>query len=105
MQLRKYRWSRDYESAEEELVRQLAVRNVQAERWHIEEHAKIQERTYDFDSRLWCVEGSIVIHADGKNISLQPGDTLDVPAGTGHSASAGMTGAVCFQAPAATAKN
>jgi len=103
MQLRKYRWSRDYESAEEELVRQLAVRNVQAERWHIEEHDKLEDRTYAFDSRLWCVEGSIMIHVAGKNISLQPGDTLDIPADTAHSATAGMTGAVCFQAHANTA--
>ena len=101
MQLRKYRWSRDYESAEEELEQLFAHKKIQAERWHADEFQELPGQTLPHDRQLWCAEGSIVytVHApDGdKRFSLQPGDALDLPAGTRHSAVAGFTGAVCYR--------
>jgi quercetin dioxygenase-like cupin family protein len=98
MQLRKYRWSRHYESAEEELLGMLDSKNIQAERWEAEEGQDIDLRALAEDTHLWCAEGSMVVHIDGKNISMQPGDTLDIPANTPHKATAGMTGVVCYEA-------
>ena len=98
MQLRKYRWSRHYESAEEELVGILTSKKITAERWHADEGHVFESHTHEYDKQLWCAEGSIVFVVNGKSISLQPGDALDLPAHTEHSATAGMTGAVCFEA-------
>jgi quercetin dioxygenase-like cupin family protein len=97
MHLRKYRWSRHYESAEAELIELLRAKNIAAERWAAEEYEVLAERREPHDIRLWCAEGSITFTANGQTFRLQPGDTLDLPAGTAISATAGFTGAVCYE--------
>lgn len=99
MILRKYRWSRDYESAEEELVAMLARKNIDAERWVAEEYEDFPPRTHSLDKHLWCVEGSIEFLITGKSIWLQAGDSMDLPAGTVYSAKAGFSGCVCYESP------
>jgi mannose-6-phosphate isomerase-like protein (cupin superfamily) len=98
MKLRKYRWSRDYESAEEELTSFFTRHKLTPERWHAEGREAFALRTHEYDMQLWCAEGSIILTIDGKAISLQPGDALDVPAGTPQSAVAGIAGVVCYEA-------
>ena len=102
MKLRKYRWSRDYESAEEELEEMLKRRKFDAQRWEADPAEDFPVQTDNFDKQIWCAEGSIVFtvtNANGVNqqFSLQPGDALDLPANTPYSAAAGMTGAVCYE--------
>jgi len=97
MPVRKYRWSRDYESAEEELEHMLRKRRFKAERWIIEAGETLDLHAHNYDIQLWCAEGSIIFTAGGQSYSLQPGDALDIPANTIHSAIAGMTGAVCYE--------
>lgn len=110
MTLRKYRWSRDYESAEEELLRFLHNRNIDTERWHAEAGEKFEPHYHAQDKRLWCAEGSIIMTVTdpatntAKPISMQPGDSLDLPAGTVHEAVAGISGVVCYESPK-TAEN
>ena len=97
MILRKYRWSRDYESAEEELVALLSAKNIKAERWIAEEYEDFVSTETESDKQLWCVEGSTVYSIEDKDITLQAGDTLDIPAGTTYSAKAGFSGCVCYE--------
>ncbi len=102
MQLRKYRWSSQYESAEEELVSLLNTKKITAERWTAEGGHEFAPHQHPHDKRLWCAEGSIVVTVlppHSKSISMQPGDTLDLPAGTPHSAVAGISGVVCYESP------
>ncbi|MDB5186351.1 MAG: Cupin domain protein [Candidatus Saccharibacteria bacterium] len=99
MELRKYRWSRAYESAEEELVQFLAAKNIEAKRWISESGTVFAPHVHEHDKRLWCAEGSITFKVDGKNISLQPGDALDLPAYTVHEAIAGFMGCACYESP------
>jgi quercetin dioxygenase-like cupin family protein len=99
MILRKYRWSRNYESAEEELVALLANKNVKATRWVGEEFEDFEQHEHEYDKQLWCVEGSIVVVINDKEITLQAGDTLDIPSGTDHKAKAGFSGVVCYESP------
>lgn len=115
MQVRKYRWSRDYESAEEELVQLFEARQITAGRWSAEGGEVFAPHLHAHDKRLWCAEGSIImtILADGgidsttntsshkkrKTISLQPGDALELPAGTVHEAVAGISGVSCYESP------
>lgn len=99
MQLRKYRWSRHYESAEEELQNWLKGRGIDAERWTAEAGEDFASHRHPRDKQLWCAEGSIIFNVDGQEFSLQPGDGLDLPADTVHSAITGLTGVVCYEAP------
>jgi len=98
MTLRKYRWSKHYESAEEELVEILASKKINAERWSLEGYDEVKAHKHGYDTRFWCAEGSIVFNIDGKEISLQTGDTLDIPADTVFDSRAGFSGVVCYEA-------
>jgi quercetin dioxygenase-like cupin family protein len=97
MQLRKYRWSRDYESAEEELAGLLATKHIIATRWAAAEYQEFPEHSHTYHKQLWCVEGSIQFMVQGRPFSIQPGDTLDIPANTPHAAQAGFAGSVCYE--------
>lgn len=99
MNLRKYRWSKVYESAEEELVRLLASKNITAERWSLEDGGALVAQATTVDTRLWCAEGSMVLTIKDKALSLQPGDALDLPEQTVYEVQAGFTGCACYQSP------
>ena len=106
MNVRKYRWSKDYESAEEELIDLLAAKQVSAARWTAEAYHEFPEHIHEYDSRLWCAEGSIKFIVSGQTISLQPGDALELPAGAPHAATAGLSGCAVYEVqtvPSATA--
>lgn len=47
---------------------------------------------------LFCVAGSIVFHTPDGDIALGPGDRLDLPPGTTHSATVGPDGVTCMEA-------
>lgn len=98
MKLRKYRWSKDYESNEEELQRLFDTKQIPAERWTADEFEVLPEHTHDYDIKLWCAEGSIRFVVGDQQFSLQPGDALDLPALTAHTATAGISGCVCYEA-------
>jgi quercetin dioxygenase-like cupin family protein len=97
MELRKYRWSKVYESAEEELLSQLSAKNIAYTRWTAEPGELFEAHVHPFNKVLWCAEGSIVFIVDNSQISLQPGDTLELPANTMHEATAGLGGCVCYE--------
>ena len=89
MIVRKYRWSRDYESAEEELRHFLESRQYQTTRWEATTHSVFAAHEHTYHKKLWCAEGSIQFSVGDKRYSLQSGDALDLPAGTMHTAVAG----------------
>ncbi len=97
MHLKKYRWSRAYESAEEELIQLLAAKNITAERWVGEQSEVFEEHSHNYHKQLWCAEGSIVIYAEDKAITLQSGDALDLPAHTLHHALVGFSGCAVYE--------
>jgi len=96
MHVRKYRWSRVYESAEEELVAFLEGRHIPAERWEAEDGETISDRTFTVDSQLWCAEGQLACTVEGKTYSLQPGDVIDIPAQLPVSMRLSFGGCVCY---------
>jgi mannose-6-phosphate isomerase class I len=96
MQLQKFRWSRVYESSEEELLHFLATKNLTAERWAAGEFEDFKNKVAAKETTLYCAEGSLIFHG-GTTISLQPGDALRIPAGTNYELTAGISGCVCYQ--------
>ena len=99
MQLKKYRWSRDYESAEEELHTFFAAKNINAERWSLESFDEQPDQINNLDKTWWCAEGSLTVTTGGRPISLQAGDALQIPAMTVHRMTAGIAGVSVYESP------
>ena len=97
MQLRKYRWSKVYESAEEELLELFKQRGVEATFWAGEDGQEVTDKAYAHDTRLWCAEGLVSCTIGDKTYSLQPGDVLDIPAGTTATLRVGFGGCGVYE--------
>lgn len=92
MSLRKFRWSKVYESSEEELMALLDARNIKPTQLEASAGAPPATHNASKDSTIWCAEGSAMVHADQNTFSLQPGDALFVPANTECVLDAGISG-------------
>jgi quercetin dioxygenase-like cupin family protein len=55
--------------------------------------------THAYEKILYCVEGSItfVLEDEARQVELRPGDRLELPRGTRHSAIVGPEGCVCIE--------
>ena len=95
MKLRKFRWSKDYESAEEELIELLGRKHIEARRIHVEPHEELH-RTFTQSGQIWCAEGSFIIKINDTTFSMQPGDALDIPHDSKMSGMSGMTGCAYY---------
>jgi len=67
-------------------------------RWSAGPGAPFPDHSHARDKVLFCVEGSITFRTADGEISMAPGDRLDLPAGTTHSALAGGSGVTCVEA-------
>jgi quercetin dioxygenase-like cupin family protein len=57
------------------------------------------EHQHPYHKVLICVSGSITFYTPQGDVLLEPGDRLDLPAGTRHSATVGPDGVTCMEAP------
>lgn len=79
MNPKKYRWSKVYESAEEELQELLAAKQIEATHHEVESYDSTTLASRDDITRLWGAEGTAIVMVDATRFSLQPGDVLDIP--------------------------
>jgi quercetin dioxygenase-like cupin family protein len=100
MQVRKSRWSKVYESAEEELVQLLERKHIAARRWAAEEGEEIASQQFPTDMQLWCAEGQLTCTVAGQAYSMQTGDVLNIPAGLDCTMRARLGGCVCYESAA-----
>jgi len=58
--------------------------------------------SHAYNKVLFCVEGGITFRVEpqGVDYELKPGDRLDIPRGTSHSAIVGPAGVTCVEAQA-----
>lgn len=56
------------------------------------------EHRHHYHKVLICVEGSITFLTPEGDIRLEPGDRLDLPPETSHSATVGLEGVTCMEA-------
>jgi quercetin dioxygenase-like cupin family protein len=92
MALRKYRWSKVYESSEEELHDLLEAMNIKATVATSEVAGETHQHMTDKPTTLWCVEGSLTVQTEDSRVSLQPGDALHIPASIRYVVTSGLTG-------------
>jgi mannose-6-phosphate isomerase class I len=98
MSITKTRWSRVYESSEEELLDFLHSRNLTAERIHLTEFETTSQPATDAGRRLWCAEGSMTVRLASTKVSAQPGDSVQLPSNTEFELLAGISGCVYYEA-------
>lgn len=56
------------------------------------------EHVHTYTKLLYCTEGSIdFVLADGRTVTMGPGDRLVLPAGTAHAAVVGPAGCACVE--------
>lgn len=96
MIIQKFRWSKVYESSEEELIDLLDAMGVYAERRAFDEFETANLTSPSQENRLWCAEGSMVIKHGPEQISVQPGDGLVIPANTDYELDAGIAGCAIY---------
>jgi mannose-6-phosphate isomerase-like protein (cupin superfamily) len=53
---------------------------------------------HDYHKVLFCLDGSITFHLEVGDVTLEPGDRLDLPPDTVHSATVGAQGCSCIEA-------
>lgn len=98
MSYKKFRWSKDYEAAEEELESFLAHLEQPIKRWELAADASVTSINYPSGRTLWCAEGSLRLTLEKQTITVQPGDTIVIEPNTAHSITAGVAGCVCYEA-------
>ncbi len=96
MSIQKIRWSRVYESSEEELTTLLKARKIKAIRLSAEAGSQHLQRVANGETTIWCAEGSMVVRTDTTTTPLQPGDALRLDTTTDYELRPGISGYVCY---------
>lgn len=71
MSIKKLRWSKVYESSEEELLELFNSMSIDAKRFELDAFEDSSLEIDNSDITIWCAEGSFELN---KSISMQPGD-------------------------------
>ncbi len=59
---------------------------------------RYEEHTHRYHKVLFCIAGSITFHTPDGEVTLAPGDRLDLPPETPHAATVGSDGVTCIEA-------
>jgi quercetin dioxygenase-like cupin family protein len=81
------------------LRERLEAEATDAHAWSNGPGFRYPSHTHPFTKVLYCTEGSIdfFVESDRKTIHLEPGDRMELPAGTPHSAVVGPKGVACVE--------
>lgn len=75
-----------------------ADEHLTAHSWSNQAGFVYTEHRHDYHKILFCLDGSITFHTPDGDTILEPGDRLDLPSGTLHSATVGPMGVTCMEA-------
>ena len=94
------RWDGAQPPTEVALVRLCAGEGLQPFRWSNAPGDGYAAHTHPYHKVLYVVQGSITfgLPDEGEQVTLHPGDRLDLPAGALHNAVVGPEGVVCLEA-------
>jgi quercetin dioxygenase-like cupin family protein len=94
-------WQRSDPPSRDELERLFRQENLSPRWWSNAPGDSYSAHSHPYHKVLYCARGSITfrIELDGRELELRPGDRLDIPPGTEHSAVVGPAGVACVEAP------
>ena len=72
---------------------------LQPHTWSNEPGFEYGEHEHEYHKVLYCTAGSITFYTPSGEVDLKPGERLDLPPGTPHSAIVGPAGVTCMEAP------
>ncbi|MDP8958032.1 MAG: AraC family ligand binding domain-containing protein [Actinomycetota bacterium] len=78
--------------------RAMAAEGLAPHAWSNEPGYRYGPHAHPYHKILYCVAGSITFHTTTGDVELTPGDRLDLPPGTEHSATVGPEGVTCLEA-------
>jgi len=84
--------------AEAEATRAFRAEGLESHTWSNGPGYLYPEHQHPYHKVLFCVAGSIDFQTPGGPAHLEPGDRLDLPARTSHSARVGPDGVTCMEA-------
>ena len=89
-----------YVLSEDALRGRLAREGLVASAWGNGPHDRYGEHHHTYDKVLVAAAGSITFHLPelNRDVLLEAGDRLDLPAGTLHGADVGSAGVTCLEA-------
>ncbi len=86
------------ETAEPKARRAFEAEGLVPRTWSNEPGYRYGDHEHGSHKVLFCIRGSITFHTPGGDVTLGPGDRLDLPAGTPHGATVGPGGVTCMEA-------
>jgi quercetin dioxygenase-like cupin family protein len=94
------RWERPAAPTERDLRALISAEGLAPFAWGNPAGDVYTAHRHTYHKVLYCVEGSIWfdLPESGESVELRPGDRLDLPAKTLHSARVGPAGVVCLEA-------
>jgi len=94
------RWPHDKPPTRSQLDAIFRQDNLAPSWWSNGPGDRYAAHSHAYNKVLFCADGSITfrIEPEGADYELHPGDRLDVPRGTSHSAIVGPTGVTCVEA-------
>ncbi len=100
MELKVTPWSGDAPPTEEELRTRLTAQELNVYRWSNGPGDVYPGHTHGYHKVLYVVAGSIKFDLPTRHetYNLKPGDRLELPSGTRHSAVVGPDGVTCLEA-------
>ncbi len=94
-------WPGDQPPSETELEALFRRQGLSPHRWSNPPGDRYGAHSHPYHKVLYCARGSIrfLVEPGGQRFDLSPGDRLDIPPGTSHSALVGPDGVACLEAP------
>ncbi|MGE5072365.1 MAG: cupin domain-containing protein [Anaerolineae bacterium] len=94
------RWSSAEPLTEAALKAILQAEGLGFYAWSNGPHDVYAAHSHEYSKVIYCLSGSITFGSPGEDrqVTLYPGDRLDLPAGTVHDAVVGSQGVVCLEA-------
>ncbi len=93
-------WPGDKPPSEAELEALLQREGLAPRWWSNAPGDRYGAHSHPYHKLLYCVRGSIcfLVEPGGRQLDLSPGDRLDIPIDTTHSAIVGPSGVACVEA-------
>ena len=94
------KWSGDNAPTEDSIRSILAEEGLHPYRWSNAPGDLYSAHSHSYNKVIYVVSGSITfgLTASGEQVTLDPDDRLNLPAGVSHNAVVGTVGVVCLEA-------